>query len=1151
MLDSSSFFHRIRGRGACVDVVLRLGLVALLVSLASPDLGKPALAPLSTSVSAQNSSPRILVKMRDASADSKASPGLDASSLSQLDISSTEPLFDADSGDTALKQTLGLSRIYVFTLAPSSDPQQALAVLSADPAVEYAELDLVGYGAGVPDDVYFAHQWGLHNTGQIGGEPDADIDAPEVWDITTGVTSTVLAIIDTGVDLDHPDLAGKIVPGYDFANGDAMPEDDHGHGTHVAGVAAAATDNATGVAGVCPGCRIMPLKGLNDKNEGLYSWWASAIEYAVDHGADVINMSLGGVGSSQTLYDAVLYAYGADVPIVTAMMNDGDSTPYYPAAYTETIAVGATNRLDQRWGLSNFGDHIDLVAPGEAIWSTLWDNTYACWNGTSMAGPHVTGVLGLIESIHPDYTVEDVRAVLEDTADDQVGPPVEDKKGWDQYFGSGRLNAARAVQHVAFPTFTVCPGGDCDFEIIQDAVDAASDGSTIKIAAGTYSTINDYSGLAQVVYVDKSITIQGGYTSDFTAPPDPGANPTVVNPQGGGRAIYVTGDITPLIAGLQITGGDAAGLNGSVGGGICIVEAHATISNTWVFSNTARLGGGVYLEESDAVLSGNTVVTNIAEWGGGLYLAEQSSAHLTGNTITANEASYDGGGLYLWESDAVLVEDTLLDNTAGQSGGGIYLYQSDAELEGTTIMANAAAEGGGMYLWKSDATIDRITVTTNQAGTGGGLLLAQSDAILSNAIIADNQADGAGGGLYVENSTPRLFHTTVARNTPATDGICVVGSSTVALTNTILLGHTMGITVATGSSAVMEATLWGADAWANGTDWDGAGTILSDSDYWGDPAFVNPAMGDYHIQPVSAAVDAGVDTGVAADIDGEQRPQGDGYDIGADEASSCPDLIVTQYASPNPVQAGTQLTYTIYVTNTGNVSLTLRITDTLPSHVTPGGIRIWTPALLPPGGVWQEKVAVTVDSVYNGVLTNTVQVTSGEGASGTDTGVSTAAEEVITVTPLQAGTIVVPGQAGSVVSIEIPAGAITQATQFAYASVLMVADAPAGYAFAGHAFNLDAHREGKPCSGLVFEAPVTFTIHYTDTDVEGLNESTLELRFWDGEQWSTADITVAERDVLDNRLILRVDHLSEFATFAQTSGGREVYLPLVVNHLER
>jgi thermitase len=1144
MFDDSCFFQKTQATArGCVDVVLRMGLVALLASLAFSDLGKPILAASSTSASAQDSSPRILVKTRDA-----GDLGLDASSLSQLDTLSTEPLFDADSGDTALKQALGLSRIYVFTLAPSSDPQQALAVLAADPAVEYAELDFVGYGAGAPGDVYFSQQWGLHNTGQSGGEPDADIDAPEAWDVTTGVTSTVLAVIDTGADLDHPDLAGKIVPGYDFANDDATPQDDHGHGTHVAGVAAAATDNAIGVAGVCPDCRIMPLKGLNSENWGYYSWWVSAIEYAVDHGADVINMSMGGVDSSQTLHDAVLYAYSADVPIVAAMMNDGDSTSYYPAVYTETIAVGATNRLDHRWASSNFGDHIDLVAPGAAIWSALWDDTYACWDGTSMAVPHVTGVLGLIESIQPDYTVEEVRAVLKDTADDQVGPSNEDKKGWDQYFGSGRLNAARAVRSVASPTFTVCSGGGCDFDVIQDAVDAASDGGTIKIAAGTYSTVNGYGGLAQVVYVDKSITIRGGYTSDFTTPPDPIANPTIVDPQGDGRGIYVTGDITPTIAGLQVTNGDAAGLGEGVGGGICIVEARATISDTWVFSNTARWGGGLYLEESDAVLSGNTVVTNTAEWGGGLYLAEQSAAHLVGNTIAANEASYDGGGLYLRESDAVLVDNAFMDNMTGQSGGGLYLYQSDAELEGTTVTANAAAEGGGFYLWKSDATIDRITVMANQAETGGGLLLAQSDTFLSNAVIADNRADGAGGGLYVENSTPRLFHTTVARNAPATDGVCVAGSSTVALTNTILVGHTTGITVATGSLAVLEATLWGTDVWANGTDWDGAGTVLSDGDWWGDPAFVDPATGDYHIRPVSAAADAGVDAGIVADIDGEQRPQGKGYDIGADETSLPPALTVTQYAFPNPVQVGTQLTYTIYVTNTGSVSLTLRITDTLPAHVTLGGTRIWTPALLPPVGVWQKKVVVTVDLDYNGVLTNVVRVTSGEGATGIDTGVSGVADEIITVTPLQAGTIFAPGDAGSTVRIEIPAGAITQTTQFAYTSVSTVVNIPVSYAFAGHAFNLDAYREGGPCSGLVFEVPVTFTIQYTDVDIEGLDEETLGLRFWDGERWSAAGIILAERDVLENRLVVRIDHLSGFATFAQPSGGREVYLPLVIKH---
>ena len=156
-------------------------------------------------------------------------------SLDRFDVQAVIPLFDAHSGDVTLKQDLGLDRIYVLTLPSSSNLQDALLAFSADPAVEYAEPDYIGYGAGIPNDQYFAFQWNLENTGQSGGKPDADVDASEAWDISLGVTSTVLAIIDTGVDLDHPDLAEKIVEGYSFVTYTVSPQDDHGHGRNPAG----------------------------------------------------------------------------------------------------------------------------------------------------------------------------------------------------------------------------------------------------------------------------------------------------------------------------------------------------------------------------------------------------------------------------------------------------------------------------------------------------------------------------------------------------------------------------------------------------------------------------------------------------------------------------------------------------------------------------------------------------------------------------------------------------------------------------------------------------------------------------------------------------------------------------------------------------
>jgi uncharacterized repeat protein (TIGR01451 family) len=238
-----------------------------------------------------------------------------------------------------------------------------------------------------------------------------------------------------------------------------------------------------------------------------------------------------------------------------------------------------------------------------------------------------------------------------------------------------------------------------------------------------------------------------------------------------------------------------------------------------------------------------------------------------------------------------------------------------------------------------------------------------------------------GSGLLVTDSRPRLAHNTIARNA-GPNGLYIRSTteytSAVVLTNTILLSHTVGLVAEAGNSVRLEATLWG-----NETDWAGAGTIYTGTvNVWGNPAFMNPGAGDFHIGPGSVAVDTGVNAGVSTDMDGDPRPMGAGYDIGADELPPGPALVVSKQATPNPVQTGSPLTYTLHVTNTGTVSLTATITDLLPLHVTPGSSLVWTPPPLLPGEAWTEMVAVTVELGYTGLLTNVVQVRSEEGATG-------------------------------------------------------------------------------------------------------------------------------------------------------------------------
>ncbi|MDD5555920.1 MAG: S8 family serine peptidase [bacterium] len=421
---------------------------------------------------------RIILKLRD------VPPGLDAALRSggaapllgipaldrigeRLGARAVRPLFRAPA-PAGKVDTAGLSRILIVDLPPGTDIPAACRDYARDPAVEYAEPDYVAHGgARIPDDPSFPLQWGMRNTGQTGGTPGADISATAAWEWQTGSADIIVAVVDSGSDFDHPDLAGRFranpgetpgsgtdddgngfvddVYGWDFVNDDNWPQDDHGHGTHVAGIAAAGTDNGTGVAGVAWGCPIMTVKVLNSGNWGYWSWIENGMRYAVDNGARAINLSIGGYSPSSSLEDTVNYVHANGGILLVATHNYGGAITY-PAKYDNVIAVGATDHDDQRWSSSNYGPELDVVAPGVSIHSTLWNDTYASWSGTSMAAPHVTGVAALLLSVRADLTFERVKQLLESTAADEVGRPSEDTPGWDQYMGWGRIDASRALQ---------------------------------------------------------------------------------------------------------------------------------------------------------------------------------------------------------------------------------------------------------------------------------------------------------------------------------------------------------------------------------------------------------------------------------------------------------------------------------------------------------------------------------------------------------------------------------------------------------------------------------------------------------------------------------------------------------------------------------
>jgi subtilisin family serine protease len=323
--------------------------------------------------------------------------------------------------------------VQVVTVSPGQEMATAER-LKQNPLVEYAEPDYIVYGFGTANDEYYSEQWNLTR-----------IQADEAWDITTGGEDITIAIVDTGVDLAHPDLAAKIVPGWDFVNDDDDPQDDHGHGTQVSGVAAATSNNSIGIAGVSWGAKIMPVKVLNDANWGTVSNVAAGITYAADNGADIINLSLGKrlLPDPDTLKQAVDYAQGKGCLLVAAANDDGSSTAVYPAGYPNVLAVGATDYSDQRMDSSGHGSYLDVVAPGQEIPVTNLGSAYSLSDGTSVATPHAAGLAALIWSVRPSYTVTDVMNIIEWTSEDITDPPAG--PGWDEYTGWGRINARRAL----------------------------------------------------------------------------------------------------------------------------------------------------------------------------------------------------------------------------------------------------------------------------------------------------------------------------------------------------------------------------------------------------------------------------------------------------------------------------------------------------------------------------------------------------------------------------------------------------------------------------------------------------------------------------------------------------------------------------------
>ncbi|HRI45007.1 MAG TPA: S8 family peptidase [Fimbriimonadaceae bacterium] len=324
----------------------------------------------------------------------------------------------------SVKREIGGIGVALVQLPPGVSVQQAVSFYSGMSGVVFAEPNGIMQAMFVPDDPLFGtDQWGPQK-----------IKCPEAWDLNTGDSSVIIAIIDTGVDYNHPDLTGKTVAGWDFVNGDNDPMDDQGHGTHCAGIAAANTNNAVGMAGVGYNCSIMPVKVLDAGGFGSWADIASGIDFASTNGAHVLNLSLGGGGGSAALELAVNNAWANNRLVVVAAGNSNTTAPSYPAFYTNSLAVASTTSTDARSSFSNYGNWVDVAAPGSDIISTRFGG-YEYLNGTSMACPHVAGLGGLLfAQLGANTPVSTIRQRIENNCD-PVG----------NFVLKGRVNAFKAL----------------------------------------------------------------------------------------------------------------------------------------------------------------------------------------------------------------------------------------------------------------------------------------------------------------------------------------------------------------------------------------------------------------------------------------------------------------------------------------------------------------------------------------------------------------------------------------------------------------------------------------------------------------------------------------------------------------------------------
>ncbi|MFT5314411.1 MAG: hypothetical protein ACI9UK_000231 [Candidatus Krumholzibacteriia bacterium] len=921
----------------------------------------------------------------------------------QFDVKEIEGLYAGLTKNLGKTSRDDLDRVFTVDFSADVNLQEIKAAYEKLP--EVAEVHLVDickmYDAYLPDDPGLSSQYYLRNL-NIGG---GDVRALGAWSESLGDSNVIICILDSGMDWQHPDLGGphpdkvngavwtnwdeyygtpgvdddsngKIddIRGWDFVNisasqgwpdedvttADNDPMDYGSHGTNCAGMAAGITNNGIGIAGVAPGCKVMAVRcgwTPNGSSQGVVrmDYAAQGIIYAIGNGANVINCSW---GSSSSLDFAVNAALNAGVMVITAAGNDntdndaGLGVPSFLSTKAGVISVAATDPNDAKAGFSNFGNWVEISAPGTAIYTTAYNATtdehlYASVQGTSFSSPITCGAAALIMSAMPGLTGPQVAALLYSSADnlDAVNP------AYVGQLGAGRVNLLRALGDNVqrFPQ---------EFPTLFDALNSAAPEDTIAIA-GTEILAGP------ITIPGKDLKVFGGYSADYMTR-DPSGNRTTIDGQPNSNALKFTGTVgngtevdgfyisggggntfggipysaeygggvmlnnaSPTLRNLEITGNNVGSENElGCGGGVMFNSSNAVLENVYIHGNTGILGAGVFAFEStptliDCVIENNpSFFDNLgaAPAGGGIH-ALDSDLTMINCTVSGHTDQINGGGIYLAGINAASSLDItggeISNNSARDNGGGLYINGGSLTATGvlvdsnTKLASSSFMRGGGIYATNATVVLDSLTCSFNESNVGGGIELANNtSATVTNSLLNDNLGFFWGGGLaYDSNAAGSISGNTFVGNNSVTGGAGLfVTASAPDVSNNISALNTGGTTYANGFAFQSAPTSFTCnDGWGNDSaDFSGIpDPVGTDGNISQDPEFC-AVGGNYGIGSGSPCSAANSGCGIMGAI-----AEGCGASAAPDPTQGIPTVFHVEQNYPNPFNPKTTISFSL------------------------------------------------------------------------------------------------------------------------------------------------------------------------------------------------------------------------------------------------